>query len=552
MNKTLLEARSLRVAFEKSDFVLQKMDFSISKGEIVAVIGESGSGKSTFLKAITCLSDEDSIVSGEVLFDGKNLLSMSEKERKAYRFSRISVVFQNSKEYLNPRLTLREMLDEVLKKEYAPKDAAQRACDLMEQVGLDPELLGAYPASLSGGMIQKFQIACAIALSPEMIVLDEPTSSLDAASRSDFMQMLRRINREYKASIIIVTHDMALSRDMTDRMLVMYRGMICEEGPSEQVLHQPRHPYTRALCNCAMELNLYKDVWGIREAETDESILGCPFYGHCTQSIEKCAGTCPELVESNARGWYVACNRGGIIHVLESRHLKKSYGKRQVLQDCSLQLHGGEIVSLVGRSGSGKTTICNIMAGFLRGDGGEVLFEGRPVCYERAYQKMHGLQFMMQDHSDSLNQHLSVYTAINEPLYLFGDTAEHRGEVKKALNDVGLENTDPFLDRKIHTLSGGQRQRVALARCLITQPSVLIADEPTSMLDGSSKANLIRLLKGLQNEMGFSMLIVTHDLACALKISDRIYLLQEGVLDEVDNTLPPEKLEEMMYDSAAK
>lgn len=192
------------------------------------------------------------------------------------------------------------------------------------------------------------------------------------------------------------------------------------------------------------------------------------------------------------------------------------------------------------------------MAGFLAGDMGEVLFEGKPVCYGSAYQKIHGLQFMMQDHSDSLNQHLSVYTAVNEPLFLFGDTAEHREEVKKILSEVGLESSEQFLDRKIHTLSGGQRQRVALARCLVTQPTVLIADEPTSMLDGSSKANLIRLLKGQQNEKGFSMLIVTHDLACALKISDRIYLLQDGVINEVDGTLPPERLENMMYDSAAK
>jgi peptide/nickel transport system ATP-binding protein len=552
MNKTLLEARALRVAFKKSDFVLQEMNFTICEGEIVAVIGESGSGKSTFLKAVTCLSDEDAIVSGEVIFEGNDLISMKEKKRRSYRFSSISVVFQNSKEYLNPRLTLREMLGEILKKEYSPKDAAQRACTVMELVGLDSELLSSYPASLSGGMVQKFQIACAIALSPKLIVLDEPTSSLDAASRSEFTQILRRISRESKTAIIIVTHDMALARDMTDRMLVMYRGMICEEGPSEQVLHQPRHPYTRALCNCAMELNLYKDVWGIREAENRETSHGCPFYGRCTQSLEMCADNCPELTESNSRGWYVACNRGGIIHVLESRHLKKSYGKKQVLIDCSLQLHGGEIVSLVGRSGSGKTTMCNIMAGFLQGDNGEVLFEGKRVCYESAYQKMHGLQFMMQDHSDSLNPHLSVYTAINEPLYLFGDTAEHHSEVKNALSNVGLESSSQFLNRKIHTLSGGQRQRVALARCLITHPSVLIADEPTSMLDGSSKANLIRLLKGLQNEMGFSMLIVTHDLACALKISDRIYLLQDGMLEEINNSLPPEKLEAMMYDSSAK
>lgn len=551
MGKTVLEVKNLQVSFQKSDFELKPLDFSITEGESVAIVGESGSGKSTFLKAITCLSDEDATVSGEAILKDVDLLKMSDKDLREYRFKRFSVVFQNSKEYLNPRLSLREMLYEILRKEYPASELSEKAENIIREVGLEIEVLNQYVRELSGGMVQKFQIACATALSPELIVFDEPTSSLDAASRNEFIQLVQKLKNESKRAIIIVTHDMALARELTDRIMVMYRGVVCEEGVTEAVLTAPRHPYSRALFNTAMEMNLYKDVWGIREADMSAKFAGCPFFGRCTQSCDDCSTCRPERTQLPEEKRWIACNRGGIIRTLECRNIRKSFGKKQVLMDCSFDLYAGEIVSLIGRSGSGKTTMCNIVSGFLKGEG-EVLFEGKKMDRDKAYRRLKGFQFIMQDHSDSLDQHVTIYDAINEPLYLFLNKEPHHNEVKKILADVGLESDDAFLNRKIGTLSGGQRQRVAVARALITEPSVLLADEPTSMLDGSSKANLIRLLKGIQNEKGFSMLIVTHDLACALKISDRVFLLQNGSVRELDKSLSAVDMEKMLYDSAAK
>lgn len=546
----ILEAKDLSVKFEKSDFVLRKLDFQISSGETVAIIGESGSGKTTLLKALSCLSDDDAVISGEVRFNGINLIGMKERELQKYRFSSFSMVFQNSSEYLNPRLKLKETLSEILSRKYSRAETAQKAAELMKAVGLAESVLDSYPRELSGGMVQKFQIACAISLTPELIYLDEPTSSLDAASRNEFVALTKKIKADYGTSFICVTHDMALAAELADRMLVMYRGLICEDGGTSALIRMPRHPYSRALLNCAVELNLYKDAWGIRDNSAEEQDLGCPFAGRCTQCIDECRSKIPEL-EEKADGRKLSCIRGGIVNVLECAGIKKSYGKKPVLTGCDLKMYSGEIVSIVGRSGSGKTTLCNILSGFLAQDAGSVSFCGKSASFDSIYRRVNGLQFLMQDHGDSLNQHMSVYEAINEPLYLFVDKGDHHSDVKDVLEAVGLEYSDTFLDRKINTLSGGQRQRIGLARCLITQPSVLIADEPTSMLDSSSKANLNRLMKARQNTSGFSMLIVTHDLSSALKISDRIYLLRDGVLTELERALPPEKIAELMYNAAA-
>ena len=546
----LLEAKNLSVKFRKSDFTLRPLDFEINDGETVAIIGESGSGKTTLLKALSCLSDDDAVICGEVKFKGVSLVGMKEQKLRKYRFSSFSMVFQNSNEYLNPRLTLKESLSEILIKKYSRAEILKKSLELMREVGLDESVLDSYPRELSGGMVQKFQIACAVSLAPALIYLDEPTSSLDAASRNEFMTMIKRIKKDYGTAFICVTHDMALASELADRTIVMYQGIICEEAETPALISMPRHPYSRALLNCAVELNLYKDAWGIRDDNSAEGKDGCPFAGRCTQCIAECFCNIPKLEEKNC-GRKLSCIRGGIVNVLECRDIKKSYGKKAVLTGCKLELYSGEIVSIVGRSGSGKTTLCNILSGFLAQDSGSVTFCGEEADYNSIYRCMNGLQFLMQDHGDSLDPHLSVYNAINEPLYLFVDKSDHHMEVKAVLEAVGLEHTDTFLQRKIHTLSGGQRQRIGLARCLITQPSVLIADEPTSMLDSSSKANLNRLLKARQNTSGFSMLVVTHDLSSALKISDRIYLLRDGVLKELERALPPERIAELMYNVAA-
>lgn len=508
-------------------FTLGPCSFHLEEGEILAIAGESGSGKTTLARAVSCLLEGEVQVSGEVVTAGYCVYNMKEKERKKIRMDAFSIVFQNSGEWLNPSMKLKEQLAETLIKKYPKELHREKMEHLMEMTGLKIEDLDRYPGELSGGMAQKFLLANAMALTPKLVILDEPTSSMDAKSRKSFMEMIRMINARYHTAFLLITHDLRLAKELSSRILVLYGGTVEEMGKTDRVLSRPGHPYTQGLIRSSMDINLVKDIWGIRPAE-GESGEGCPFAARCSQSLELCREQKPQLSQCG-EDHYVACNRGGIITLLEAEHIKKRFGSQEVIQDTGLEIGHGEFVSLVGKSGVGKTTFSRILGGFSDEFEGEILFEGKPADYEKLHRSKHGLQMVFQDSNASINPGMSVLEAVGEPLLLSGE-GMIREAVIDALKDVGLPFHEDFLKMKIRKLSGGQKQRAAVARALTMKPSLLIADEPTSMLDPSSKANVLRLLKGLQNQKGFSMLMVTHDLTCAAKVSDRIYLLKDGRL----------------------
>lgn len=523
----LLEVRNLSVSYK--DFRLHPLSFTMDRREITAVVGESGSGKTTLLRAIAGLAAEEAETAGQVLLEGVDFLALPERKRRPLRMHTLSVAFQNSAAWLNPAAALREQLREVLSRKYPPGEHPERMAALMEAVGLDPEDLGRYPRELSGGMTQKFLLATAIALDPALVLLDEPTSALDAASREGFLALIRKLNREKGTAFFIITHDLKLAASLSTKLMVLYNGHVEETGPTGEVLSFPRHPYTRGLINASASLNLVKDVWGIRPpAAVTSPRHGCPFWGRCTQSIPLCAGNAPELLDCGG-GRQVACNRGGIVTLLEGNGLVKSFGRRELLRGASLSVRSGEVVALVGRSGAGKSTLARVLGGYLRDfDAGELLFEGEPADFGALHRREGGLQMVFQDSETALNPHMTVLQAVAEPRRLARlERAEE--EAERALADVGLS----LLDQKIKTLSGGQKQRVSLARALTMHPAVLLADEPASMLDPSGKANLLRLLKGLQNSRGFSMLLITHDLESAIKTADRCFLLRDGQLEQL-------------------
>ncbi len=466
-------------------------------------------------------------VSGEVLLLGENLTTAGEARLRALRMRRFSVVFQNAPAMLNPALRLREQLYEVLKKGLPRREWAARAKALIERVGLCEADLERYPRSLSGGMAQRFLVACAIALSPALIVLDEPTSALDPRSADGLTALLKELQRESGCAFLLITHDLSFARALSDRTLVLYRGTVEEMGQTDALLASPFHPYTRGLIGASAELMPLRDLWGIRHTEAT-SAQGCPFFGRCTQSIERCEVELPALSDATEHpDRQVRCHRGGIITRLEGRGLSKRFGGQVVLKDSSIRVQSGEIVALIGSSGSGKTTLASILGGFLPPDGGALLFEGESADFGRLHRSLGGLQMVFQDSGDALDPAFSVGQAVCEPARLARlSDWEVRG--RTALRDVGLPEDESFRSLRVRSLSGGQAQRLALARALTMEPTLLIADEPTSMLDPSSKANLLRLLKGLQNEKGFSMLIITHDLTAAAKISERIYRLEDG------------------------
>lgn len=531
-----------KLSVEYPEFTLHPISFTMGKGEILSIIGESGSGKTTIAKAITCIMDKEIAVTGKVFIDGKELLSMKEVDRKSLRMTEFSIVFQNSLEWLNPSMTLEEQLREILIKEtqhlYGSmskfKEMKNKMVELMEVVGLCKEDLKRYPRELSGGMSQKFMIASAIALTPKLVIMDEPTSSLDVASRDSFIELIRKLNRELGIAFLIITHDLKLSSELSNKMIVLYGGHIMEKGDTKEILEKPRHPYTRGLIHASVGFNLVKDIWGIRTGVSIREHHGCPFYGRCTQSISICDDKAPGLKEVGFNRW-IACNRGGVVEVLEGKNISKLYGKQQVLSGVDLTVYSGEVVSIVGKSGVGKSTLARILGGFLNEfDDGYINFEGKSANFKVQHRTIGGIQMVFQDSESCLNPHMTVREVVGEPLKLAKANDDLEEKVKRSLLDTGLPIDNQFLNKKIKTLSGGQKQRVNLARALTMEPKIMIADEPTAMLDPSSKANLIRMLKGLQNKRGFSMLMISHDLESVLKISDRTYLLQQGKLKRLD------------------
>lgn len=528
----LLQVEELSVSYPQ--FHLHPLSFSLDRGEILSVIGESGSGKTSLIQAIACLLPREGQARGRVLLHGEDVLAMKEAQRRKLRMKVLSVAFQTSVEWLNPKLTLGQHLHEVMARAYSPEQRAQKARALMELVDLDPAALDLRPHQLSGGMVQKFLLANAVALDPELVLLDEPTASLDPQSCHAILAAIRRLRDTLGTAFLVVTHDMGLARDLGGHTMVLYQGHVEEAGPTGDLLARPRHPYTRGLLQSAVTLNPLRDLWGIRPNTAPEAPDHhcCPFYGRCTQSIPLCAQSAPAL-ETQPDGRALACHRGGIVPLLSCHDLSHSYGATRVLEHVDLTLHAGEIVSLVGRSGAGKSTLAYLLSGLLPCPApGAIRFQGQARDLLPLHRQLGGVQMVLQDSQAALNPHMTVEEAVGEPMRLAKVYDPQR--LSRALEDVGLYACESFCRRQVGELSGGQRQRLALARALTMEPQVLLADEPTSMLDPSAKANLLRTLKGLQYRRGFSMLMITHDLYSAFKISDCIYLLDGGTLHPLD------------------
>ena len=321
----LLEVNNLSVSYP--EFTLHPVSFALDAGEMLTIVGESGSGKTTLARAIACLSEPEAQVSGQVYLNGRELLAMDERARRPLRMKEFALSFQNSAEWLNPSLTLAEHLREVLCRAYRGAAMAARMEELMALVGLETADLERYPRELSGGMVQKFLLANALALNPALVLLDEPTGALDIASSRGITALIQELNRRLGTAFLVITHDMKLAADLGGRTVVLYDGHVEEAGDTRALLDHPRHPYTRGLLQSAVGLNPVRDMWGIRPTTVSYTRQphGCPFYGRCTQSLPDCAAHASEL-ETQPDGRLLACNRGGVLTLLECRGLRKSSG----------------------------------------------------------------------------------------------------------------------------------------------------------------------------------------------------------------------------------
>ncbi len=538
----LLEIKNLSITFHSVHPPIKAVDgvsLQLRKGESLGIIGESGCGKSTLAMGIMGLLKQVS-VAGEIIYRGQNLVGLPEKRLRNYRWKDMAMVFQNSLEVLNPVLTIGEQIGEPLRAHYnlSPAEIDQKVVKLLEMAGLEPEWRHCYPHQLSGGMRQRVLLAMALSCAPELLIVDEPTTSLDPASKNEILQLLQKLQKKSGFALILISHDLHAVKRLTTRVITLYAGRVVELGITSEVLKNPLHCYTRGLLNASPNFFKYKDLWGIEgEPPPGGSIEGCAFYPRCCQGEESCRQARPPL-KYVALERMVACHKGGIETFLRAEGIRKKYilKEREIeaVRGVNLEIKSGEVAALVGESGSGKSTLAHILAGVLPADAGLVFFRNKKVEGRWATKMLGGMQIIFQDPFSATSHRLKVLEVVKEPLDIikWGNKKEREAEAIKALQKVQLPVSPDFLNRYCCALSGGQRQRLAIARALVTKPKLLIADEVTSMLDPSTQANLLRELKGLQNRHGFAMLYITHDLHLARKIADKVYVMYQGEIVE--------------------
>lgn len=538
---SVLEISNLYVRYKQDASInaVHNVGFGLNSGESIGIVGESGSGKSTLAMTIMGLLDSRTYRNGSIRLDGMELLALSERERDLYRWTKIAIAFQNSLDVLNPVMTVEDQITECIIKhtEHNKKQACEKTKALLEMVGLEIAWHQAYPHQLSGGMRQKVLIAMALSCDPEILIVDEPTMALDSVSKQEIIRLLIRLRESVGFSMIVISHELPVIAALTTRVLVMYTGNIVEAGQTDALLSEPRHPYTRGLIYASPAVHPYRDMWGIPGEIHITEENQCPFYSRCNQRMDICLCRHPVL-EEVSKDRQVACLRGGIVTLLSGAGIHKTYRAKgretYACKGCDIEIKAGEIVALIGQSGSGKTTLAGMLSGIVPADKGEIYFENTKISGNSETSKMCGIQMVFQDPLSATNENLSIEEIIREPLDIVreGSKTDRIAKVKTALEQVQLPCDDAFLKRKGHSLSGGQRQRVAIARALVMNPRLMIADEISSMLDPSSAANLLRLLKGLQNVQGFSMLYITHDIALARKIADTAYVMSSGEIVE--------------------
>ncbi|QUI25326.1 ABC transporter ATP-binding protein [Vallitalea pronyensis] len=522
----MIHIKDVNIAYG-DDNIIQGINLRFKKNSITAIIGESGTGKTSLGLGLMGLSKGQ--ISGNIIVNGQNILEYSKEKMKEYRWNTTSIVFQNTGDLLNPTVNILEQVKEsMISHGYCSiKEAIQRSIALLLQVGISESYHLTYPAQLSGGQIQKVLLAMALANDPEVLILDEPTSALDPLTKQDMIQLIKKVAAD--KTVILITHDFSVSRSLAEDVVVLYGGHVVEQGAASKILTIPKHPYTRGLLRAYPNMSTTKDLQGIR-GHIQPSQNGCPFANRCTQKQTLCSKEIPKL--RDIQGRMIACHRGGIMSLLRGENITKKYQKTTVLKALNFNVYEGESLAVVGESGSGKTTLAKCIMGLEEMNSGKLFYCGKEVRHHKAFYKQ--VQIIYQNPLASINRHFDTLRAVKEPLDIFhmGTKEQKREKVLDALEEVHLPTDERFLRRVPYELSGGESQRVAIARALILQPKLLIADEATSALDVSVQAKIMKLFMELQEKRGLTLLFITHNIALARKISDKMLVLKDGEIIE--------------------
>ncbi|MDP9900712.1 ABC transporter ATP-binding protein [Variovorax ginsengisoli] len=498
----LVDVRELSLGIGTTGrLVVDRVSFQVHPGEIVAVVGESGSGKTIAARALLGLTHPAiRRRNGSVQIDGRDLDSLSPRELRAMRGARVGMVFQEPMTSLNPSMTIGRQLEEALALHSGLGGTERRTAilSMLARVGLDnPErVLHAWPHEFSGGMRQRIMLAAVMLPRPSLLVADEPTTALDAMVQRDVLELMVSLTAEHGTAVLMISHDLAMVARYSHRVIVMCRGEIVEQGPTQQILRAPAHAYTRTL-------------------------LGAMPRRRLVPAVDQAAAPLVEV-------------RGLVVDFGARVGLFRRGMAKRALHGIDLAIRPREVVAVVGGSGSGKTTLGRVIARLLKPSAGQLLFDGQPVDEARGavwndYRR--NCQMVFQDPYSSLDPRMTVGQGIGEALYGCGlDRAAVRNRVLEMLEEVGLEAA--YANRYPHELSGGQRQRVAIARAVVRRPRLVIADEPVSALDTTVRAQILDLFAELQSRHGFACLFISHDLAVVEQLANRVIVMDQGQIVE--------------------
>ena len=583
----VLEVKDLRVCFDTPHGVAKAVDgvsFHIERGEIFALVGESGCGKTlTALSVIQLLPEGARVGSGSIVLSGRDILKLDEYEKRTLRGDRVSMVFQEPMTSLNPVFTIGEQIVETIlaHRDVSKKDAKDMAVELLRKVRLPrPEaLFDEYPHRLSGGMRQRVMIAIAIALKPDLLIADEPTTALDVTVQEEILRLLGELKEEFNTSVLLITHNLALVYRNAQRVAVMYGGNIVESAPSKELFKNPMHPYTWQLLRAVPDIKRRgRRLTSIPGVVPPAYMFpeGCRFSGRCPREMKGCNTIKPELKEIE-RGHILSCHlyndeflkdkelstpivaqkpeeerpategRTEGAPILEVKGLKCYYPVRKgvfkrvvgyvkAVDGIELTIKEGSTVALVGESGCGKTTAGKAIIRLLEPTDGKIMFMGKDITHlpERELKPLRRkMQIVFQDPYSSLNPRLTAHQIVEEGLSALMpeiDAKERLEKIKRVFRLVGL--TEDMLGRYPHEFSGGQRQRLSIARALVVEPRFIVCDEATSALDVSVQAQILNLLKSIQKEFSIALLFITHDLGVVEYMADEVAVMKDGRIVE--------------------
>ena len=532
---SFLKINNLSVNYEMRKEVVhaaRNVNIEVNKGEILGLVGESGSGKSTVGNAIINLIDEPGKVSNGSITLGDINLSKDPDNIIKYRGKKIGLIFQDPQTSLNPILTIGEQLIETIQThlDLSREEAKNRSINLLKEVGIkeDEKRFDNYPHQFSGGMRQRVVISLALCCEPELLIADEPTTALDVSIQSQILKLIKKLTKDRNLAVILITHDMGVIAETTNRVAVMKNGNLVEIGATKEILVSPKEDYTKSLVSSVPPTNKKISRFKIIDKEKRKLVK------NNIKILDR--WTKKEIKKQK---------------LVEVKNLSKSFDdnfftenlKNSVMavNDVSFNINEGESFGLVGESGSGKSTIAKMIVNLFKPSSGEIFFDN--VCVTKLKKSIEMMKFrkqiqmIFQDPYSSLNGRLKVKDIISEPIKLHNSSIS-KNDLNNYIIDLldSVELTQKSAERYPHEFSGGQRQRISIARALATQPRLLVCDEPTSALDVSIQAQILNLLKDLQEQLNLTILFISHDLPVVRQMCDKIGVLRNGKLCEVSNT----------------